>query len=416
LRWLPNIRYGTEAYPEKVARRLRGFNIAVWVVALVPAGMALVRFIDAGPGKWKVGAADVLVAISYASMPLLHRFGPLAAPLAFVAVSYTVIFWVSSLVGTNGAERIGYFTATALAILIVGTEHYVVTAVLGVVSVGLIIIVELILPRDTGFVSPTMVFFTNFAVSIATNSALLYGIIFYAVRQMERAEATAEREYQRSEGLLINILPPRIADQLKERPGHIIADAYQEASVLFADMAGFTSRAADTSPEELVRFLNDVFTRLDALVERHGLEKIKTSGDAYMLLSGVPVARPDHCTALADLALEMREAVAGLVDPKGRAVPVRIGIASGPVVAGVVGTRKFFYDVWGDAVNMAARMESTGVPGQIQVSQEVCESLKDGFELESRGLVDIKGKGKMPTWFLNARKTSVVPERSRAAI
>jgi adenylate cyclase len=411
LRWLPNIRYGTEAYPEKIARRLRGFNIAVWVTALVPAGMMVVRFID---GKWKVAAADALVATLYVSMPLLHRFGPLAAPLAFVGVAYAVIFWVSSLVGTNGAERIGFFTITALGILIVGTEHYLVTGVLGVVSVALIILLEVALPRDTGFASPTMVFFTNFALSIATNSALLYGIIFYAVRQMERAEETAEREYQRSEGLLINILPPRVADRLKERPGDIIADAYQEASVLFADMAGFTSRAADTSPDELVRFLNGVFTGLDALVERHGLEKIKTSGDAYMVVSGVPITRPDHCTALADLALAMREAVAGLVDPRGRAVPVRIGIASGPVVAGVVGTRKFFYDVWGDAVNTASRMESTGIPGRIQVSQQVHESLKDEFELESRGLVDIKGKGQMPTWFLNGRTTSAAPVHSRA--
>jgi adenylate cyclase len=246
------------------------------------------------------------------------------------------------------------------------------------------------------------------------NSALLYGIIFYAVRQMERAETSAEREHRRSEGLLINILPPRVAAQLKERPADIIADAYPEASVLFADMAGFTSRATDTPPDELVRFLNRVFTGLDALVERHGLEKIKTSGDAYMVVSGVPVVRTDHCSALAGLALDMREAMAGLVDARGRPVPVRIGIASGPVVAGVVGTRKFFYDVWGDTVNMAARMESTGVPGRIQVSREVYENLKEGFELESRGLVEIKGKGKMPTWFLNDREAAAAPAQARA--
>jgi adenylate cyclase len=133
-----------------------------------------------------------------------------------------------------------------------------------------------------------------------------------------------------------------------------------------------------------------------------------------MVVSGVPVVRPDHCSAIAGLALDMREALAGLVDARGRAVPIRIGIASGPVVAGVVGTRKFFYDVWGDTVNMAARMESTGVSGRIQVSQEVYENLKGGFGFESRGLVEIKGKGKMPTWFLNDREVSAVPAHARA--
>jgi adenylate cyclase len=402
--WLPNIRYGTEGYPEKVARRLRGFNIAVWVAALVPAGMALVRF---GDGKWKVGAADILVATTYASMPLLHRFGPIVAPLAFVGVGYGVIFWVTSLVGTNGAERIGYFTVTALGILIIGTERYLITVILGIISVALIILVEIYLPRDTGFASPTTVFLTNFSVSIVFNSALLYGIIFYAVRQMERAEELAERERERSEALLASILPPRVADRLKERPGTIIADSYREASILFADMASFTFRVADTPPEELVSFLNGVFSQLDGLVERHGLEKIKTSGDAYMVVSGVPIERADHVRALADLALEMRDALVGLIDGKGRPVPVRIGIACGPVVAGVVGTRKFFYDVWGDAVNVASRMESTGFPGRIQVSHEAYERLKDDFIFESRGLVDIKGKGEMQTWFLTSRKVSV---------
>jgi adenylate cyclase len=410
MRLIPNIRFGTEAYPEKVARRLRAFNIVVWVAALLPGSMTFVRFFD---GKWKVAAADALIALSYASMPLLHRFGPLAAPLIFVAVSYAVIFWVSSLVGTNSGERLGYFTATALSILIIGTDHYVITIALGIVSVALIVVTEMVLPRDTGFVSPTFLFFTNFAATTLFTASVLYGIIFYAVRQMERAEAAAEREHQRSEGLLVNILPPRIAERLKDHTHSEIADAYPEASILFADMGGFTARASDTTPEELVRFLNGVYTKLDSLVERHGLEKIKTTGDAYMVVSGVPEALPDHAGALADLALAMRDALAGLIDPKGRAVPVRIGIASGPVVAGVVGTRKFFYDVWGDAVNTASRMESTGEAGKIQVAPKTRELLADRFELEERGVIEVRGKGPMRTWFLIGRNP--VEPRSSAA-
>ncbi len=401
MRLIPNIGYGTEGYPEKVARRLRAFNAAVWLAATVPAGMVLVRL---ATGKWPVAAADALVAAIYVSMPLLHRFGPLVAPLVFLTISYAVLFWVSWLVGTSGGEHIGYLVAAGLSILVIGTEHYAITVAVGIVSVILTFLTEIMLPRSTGFASPTLLFYTNFAASIVLSTAILYGIIFYAVRQMEDAEEKAEREHRRSEALLVNILPSRIAERLKNRPSSQIADAYLEASVLFADMAGFTARTNDTAPEELVRFLNDVYSKLDALVERHSLEKIKTSGDAYMVVSGVPEPRPHHATDLAALALDMRDALTGLVDPKGRPVPVRIGIASGPVVAGVVGTRKFFYDVWGDTVNTASRMELTGETGKIQVAHGTHDLLVDRFELVERGVTEVRGKGPMRTWFLVGRK------------
>jgi adenylate cyclase len=234
--------------------------------------------------------------------------------------------------------------------------------------------------------------------------------MFYAVRQLYRAESEAEREQQRSERLLVNILPAKVAQRLKDRPGETIADSYPEASVLFADMEGFTARATDLPPAELVGFLNAVFTRLDSIVERHGLEKIKTTGDAYMVVSGLPEPRVDHAEALADLALDMREALTGLTDPKGRPVAVRIGLASGPVVAGVVGTRKFYYDVWGDAVNTASRMESTGEVGKIQVAPETHALLAKRFALEDRGLIDVRGKGRMRTWFLFGRRPAVAAQ------
>jgi adenylate cyclase len=152
-----------------------------------------------------------------------------------------------------------------------------------------------------------------------------------------------------------------------------------------------------------------VFTEFDRLVETHGLEKIKTTGDSYLVVSGVPKQRFDHAEALARLALVMRDVATNLRDPHGRHVPIRIGMASGPVVAGVVGTKKFFYDVWGDAVNVASRMESSGEPGKIQVSSDMCERLKSAFVLESRGVIEIKGKGEMQTWFLIGPKAVSVP-------
>jgi adenylate cyclase len=161
-----------------------------------------------------------------------------------------------------------------------------------------------------------------------------------------------------------------------------------------------------------VRFLDRLYTDLDALVDRHGLEKVKTSGDSYMVVSGVPQPRQDHVEALACLALDMAEAVADLKDPQGREVPLRIGLAAGPVVAGVVGARKFFYDVWGDAVNVASRMETTDVEGRIQVPQNVYERLNHAFVLEERGTVDVKGKGAMHTWYLVGRRDDEGVRRS----
>ncbi len=240
-------------------------------------------------------------------------------------------------------------------------------------------------------------------------------IVVYALREAARAEAAAEHEYERSESLLVNILPATIADRLKSRPETVIADKFEAASILFADMAGFTARASETAPDDLVHFLNRVFTDFDRLVERHGLEKIKTTGDAYMVVSGVPVSRPDHAQALARLALEMRDVAMDLRDPHGRVVPIRIGISSGPVVAGVVGTRKFFYDVWGDAVNVASRMELTGAVGKIHVSQETYERLKEDFVLEDCGEIEVRGKGRMRTWFLVSKALAAIEPATSSA-
>src|SRR6266568_1870191 len=404
MRLLPNIRYGTEGYPEKVARRLRAVNITTWSGAAVIVVFAIQRFFDPMPVTWELAAMAGVTAPILVAVPLLHRFSPLAAPLVLVLIAYVYVFVVNSVLGTGAGTYLYFFTLTALGILFIGPEHVFLTVALGVVAGGLIIILNMIVPHDKGIVSPAALFFGHFVTNVIASSAILYGIIFYAVRQFTRAEEAAEREHLRSEGLLVNILPPSVAERLKDRVDLEIADAFPEASILFADMAGFTARASDSTPTDLVRFLNSVYTRLDSLVERHGLEKIKTTGDAYMVVSGVPEALPDHAAALADLALEIRDELAGLVDHKGRAVPVRIGIASGPVVAGVVGTRKFFYDVWGDAVNTAARMESTSEVGKIQVAPQTHELIAARFELQERGVIEVRGKGLMQTWFLVRRK------------
>src|SRR5262249_1737820 len=291
----------------------------------------------------------------------------------------------------------------ALAILLLGGEHVFLSFALGAVATGLLIVLHIgVLPWNVNNVPMDPLLFV---VNVVFMSSVLYGIVFCAVRQFTRAEERAEREQQRSESLLANILPPSIAKRLKDRPDIAIADAYPEASILFADMAGSTAAASIVAPADLVKFLNEVFTAFDCLVERHELEKIKTTGDGYVVVSGVPVPRSDHATALVQFALEMLDAVLRIHDPHGPNLPIRIGIASGPVVAGVVGTKKFFYDVWGDAVNIASRMESTGVPGRVQISTETYQRVNDEFDCESRGDIDVKGKGRMTTWLVIGQKS-----------
>lgn len=235
-----------------------------------------------------------------------------------------------------------------------------------------------------------------FVLNVTGVSLTAYLLLQYAVRARDEA-------FARSEGLLLNVLPRSIADRLKRSPG-VIAEAHEQVTVLFADIVDFTPFAERTAPERVVGVLDEVFSAFDALAERHGVEKIKTAGDAYMAASGLPVARADHAAAMADMALDMRASFAGLCASLELQLAIRIGLASGPVVAGVIGRHKFTYDLWGDTVNTASRMESHGVPGRIQVSEATFEHLRAAYELEERGEIEIKGAGRRRTWFLEGRR------------
>lgn len=219
---------------------------------------------------------------------------------------------------------------------------------------------------------------------------------------VETFEDAFEREHKKSEELLHNILPAPIAKRLKEEKKNL-ADGFECTSILFADIVGFTPMSQKTSPEDVVSFLNSVFSRFDDLAEKHGLEKIKTIGDAYMVAAGIPERCGGHAELMAEMALDMVDAVKDMRDTTGNPLTMRIGINSGPVIAGVIGKKKFIYDLWGDAVNTASRMESHGLPGEIQVTGETYELLKDKYEFCCRGEVAIKGKGAVTTWLLKGR-------------
>jgi class 3 adenylate cyclase len=277
------------------------------------------------------------------------------------------------------------------AILLIGGRAGIPT------YVGLLLVViggallDPFIPKDQALPHGAAVVLT--AINVMAPAAIALGLVLY----IDGQRLAARRQ---SDALLLNVLPEPIADRLKAGE-RVIADHYEQASVLFADIVDFTPLSEGQSPQDVVTVLNGLFTEFDRLAERFGLEKIKTIGDAYMVVAGVPRPREDHAQVLMEMALAMHAQVARHPTIEGRQLQIRTGMASGPLVAGVIGERKFSYDLWGDTVNTAARMESSGLAGCIQVTDETCRLLAGRYPFERRDGVEVKGKGVMSTWTLD---------------
>jgi guanylate cyclase len=246
-----------------------------------------------------------------------------------------------------------------------------------------------------------------FVLNLGTVSVITFILLHYFVGQKDHAYRLLHQEQDRSERLLLNVLPREIAARLKAGE-RTIADHHTSASILFADMVSFTPLTNELPPGVMVELLNEIYSHFDTLIEQYGAEKIRTIGDNYLIAAGLPRPRDDHAQALARLALAMNAYIATLPSVGGRRLNFRFGINSGPVIAGVIGHKKFAYDVWGDTVNTASRMESQGEPGKIQITQATYERIKDEFACEPNGPVIVKGKGEMETWFLVGAKESVI--------
>jgi class 3 adenylate cyclase len=350
---------------------------AVVVLMFVVAGMVLARWKPARD-HLQIGSTVLLTGVMVALGPVIGRVSDL--PTEYLQASATVTF----------LGGVGLLRMRMHAVLAVGAAYAAVC---------------LSLPGAFSSVDGV-----GRIVAPAAGLTTIGVLMAYALERLRRTDFLAQREVEleraRSEELLHNVLPETIAQRLKSETG-AIADSAADVSVLFSDIVGFTPVSERLAPEELVQLLDTMFREFDELCDRRGIEKIKTVGDAYMAVAGLPVADDDHAASVAELALDMQRTLARLSPAWPSPIAMRIGIASGPVVAGVIGQRKFTYDLWGDTVNTASRMESHGRAHRIQVSEATHALLEDRYSFSAPQTVDVKGKGPMTTYFLLGRLVGV---------
>lgn len=395
--------FGTEGYPPVVARRLLQVNDFNALVAVFHVAFAVMFAVfDWSALKVMVGA-NLTVALLFVATPFWHRVNDVAGMVYVALVNGVATFAFAHIIGSAAGLQYFLFAAPG-AVVFFGPRWIRLAACITALFAAAFCYIELALPPYTQIapISPALAAGIKVA-SIFGVMSMVFLFVFLVLRQVEEAEASLTVEYDRSEGLLHNLMPDSIARRLKDEPEAIIADHFDEVTILFADIVDFTPRAGRLAPDELIRFLNRVFSAFDDLAQRHGLEKIKTIGDAYMVAGGLPQRRDGHAVAVGEMALDMLAATRRLAAETGDDLTVRVGIHTGPAVAGVIGTRKLFYDVWGDTVNTASRMESQGSAGRIQITDEARRALGDGFVFEPRGPISVKGKGRMKLFYLTGR-------------
>ena len=326
-----------------------------------------------------------------------HRGHHAVASMLLLIAGQAQMAWAVWVFGVGTGILLYYVLVIFLPYVVLPTRYRLAAhgfAVLGVVT--------MVTFTALGDSFPPLELMLELHQQVLVNTIVVAGgllIMAAAFRSLvDETEAALEREQARADTLLLNVLPESIAERLKDEPDRAIADRFGEVTVLFADIVGFTPLSARLSAERTVELLNEIFTAFDAICDRAGVEKVRTIGDGYMAVAGAPNLRADHAQVMTRVAIEMREYMARRTGDE--ALQVRIGVNTGEAVAGIVGTARFHYDLWGDAVNVAARMESTGEPGHIQVARATWERIRDAFPCESRGTIAVKGKGEMETWFV----------------
>ncbi|MDH3743221.1 MAG: adenylate/guanylate cyclase domain-containing protein [Hyphomicrobiales bacterium] len=389
---------GTAGSPAGDRSYLIATNVTGFLATLSSLSYALTYAIQDFANLQMLVYGNLVSATLTASVPLFHRFGRIAGGLLLTVTIFSTIFYFTAVVGREAGIQLNYLGAAAIAFLVLGIERLWLVA--GVVSAAAILHLAawFLFPVESAQVAMPPAFLSQvYAFSALSIMAIITLVVYYVFQLLQHEQA-------RSNALLLNIMPDVIAEQLKADPDSTIAEQHEHATVLFADLTGFTPLAGKLGPQKIVALLDELFSAFDAEVARIGVEKIKTIGDAYMVVSGAPVHRPDHAEAIAELALAMLAATHMIALNSGHNLRMRIGIATGPVMAGVIGRTKFAYDVWGETVNRAARLEAYGEPGAVLIDEPTATILTDRFRIVSKGEIDLKGLGPTATWTLRDRK------------
>jgi adenylate cyclase len=388
---------GTAGYPPPVRRRLRIMNVTAFYVALFTLVYTLQQAVlDARTWAPIIIVNLCLMAVAL-SVPLLHRFGPIAGVLGLGAAESIGLFVLLSYLGRDSGLQVQYIATICVYFVVIGLQRIRLIIALTAVSLLLYVLAWGLFPEPRLVVSAGDMVALN-VTAAATTFTILAVVLYYAFHLAEAAQAE-------SDALLHNILPRLVVERLKETPRATIADEIAEGSVLFADLKGFVPIARQLGPVRCVRLLGVVVNAFDQLADQWGVEKIKTIGDAYMAAAGLPDPAADHAERIAHMALAMLETARRISEEEQIALSLRIGIASGPILAGVIGAKRLAYDIWGDTVNFASRLEGLSTPGRILISTPTRHRLAGTFALEPCGPLDVKGFGLEEVWYLLARQT-----------
>jgi class 3 adenylate cyclase len=391
--------FGTSSYPPAVRRRLTIVNVMAFIIALSSAIYAVVYAFFGVDTYWLLIAVNLMLAAITLLAPLAHRINDAAAALVIAGAEYIALFFFVRELGRDSGIQINYIIAAAVVFAIFGMTRF--RLIITVIAIGLVLHLAtwFLFPPDRAVIAADPNLLANLYVSsAATTFCIIALVVGYAFMVANRARAEAD-------ALVANILPEAIADRLKESPGERVADGVTEASVLFSDLIGFTELVQRLGAARAMTLVDQVVTEFDRLAAVHGVQKITTIGDGCMAVAGVSPPQADHLQQLARMALLLPDLVERLSDAHGVDLKIRVGIASGPVVAGVVGD-----DILGETVNLASRLESHGLPGEIQVSSAVRECLGDSFVFEPRGPIEVRGVGRLETWLLKEERGSSANE------
>jgi len=405
-------RIGTAGYPPRLRRRLAVTNIISAMVSLMTIPYILLYALYDWYGLLPAIIAFSPQIILYALAPFFHRFGPTSAALYLCCIWLIFGIGYCMFFGRESGLQFYFLAGAAASLLVFGPERLILSACVTIVALIAFLVTETVFVAPLGFIRVEPIFLdTLYYLTVPFAFLLIFTTSYFAFKEASQAELALESEYEFSERLLQNILPRAVAIRLRDHRTQLVADQIPSATILFADIVNFTPRAARWQPQQVIAFLGRVFSQFDAIASAHGLEKIKTIGDAYMVAGGLPEPKPDHEAAVARMALDLLDCCRQISQQVGEPVEVRIGLDTGPVVAGVLGPNKLLYDVWGDTVNTAAHMESHGVAGRIQVADCLKKRLEDRFDFALRGDIEVKGKGAMRVWFLTGAKSDPITSR-----